>query len=128
MPSRSAGGGAARSQKASGDAVGAGADLLHRTAGHNPAAGRTAAGAHVDQVIGVADHIQIMLDHHHGGAVADQCLKHPQQGAHIQRVQADGGLIKHKDAVPLGRPISLASFSRCASPPDRLGVSSPRVR
>ena len=26
------------------------------------------------------------------------------------------------------RPISLASFSRWASPPDRLGVASPRVR
>ena len=43
-----------------------------------------------------------MLDHHHGGPVGRQGLEHPQQGLHVQRVQADGGLVEYKDGVVLG--------------------------
>ncbi len=45
----------------------------------------------------------------------------PSRRLHIQRVQADGRLIKDKQRVLLGLPISLASFRRWASPPERLG-------
>ena len=38
------------------------------------------------------------------------------------------GSSKTKTVSPCALPISLASFRRCASPPDRLGVSSPSVR
>ena len=43
-----------------------------------------------------------MLNDHHRCTVGDQRAEHPQQGAHIQRVQADGRLIKDKHRVMLG--------------------------
>ena len=69
-----------------------------------------------------------MLDDHHSRTIVQQGLEHPQQHLHIQRVQADGRLVEHEHGIGLVRPISLASFRRWASPPERLGVSSPRVR
>ena len=43
-----------------------------------------------------------MLDDDDRGAVVDQCTENAQQGLHIQRVQADGRLVKHKHCVGLG--------------------------
>ena len=48
-----------------------------------------------------------MLDDHHRGAAVHEGLEHPQQGAHVQGVQADGGLVKHKHRVLLA-PAHLA--------------------
>ena len=43
-----------------------------------------------------------MLDHHHRGPCLQKTLKHSDQGADVQRVQADGGLVEHKQGVVLG--------------------------
>ena len=83
-------------------------DLLRGAEGHDPPAGISAAGAHVDDVVRIADDVQIMLDDHHSRAM-------------------DGSSNTNTESVWV-RPISLASFRRWASPPERLGVSSPRVR
>ena len=73
--------------------------------------------------------IQIVLNDDDGCAVVQQCLKNTQQHLHIQRMQTDGRLVEHKHGIrPAFLPISPASLSRCASPPERLGVSSPSVR
>ena len=43
-----------------------------------------------------------MLDDHHRRAVGRQGLKDAQQGLHVQRVQADGRLVKDEEGVVLG--------------------------
>ena len=90
---------------------------------------RVSAGAHIDDIVGVSDHVKVVLDDDDGRAVIQQRLKNTEQHANIQRMQADRRLIEHKDGVRL-RSADLAGelLSRCASPPDRLGVSSPSVR
>ena len=104
-------------------------NFLRRAGGDDPAAGLTAAGAHVDEKVRVADDVEVVLDDHDRCAVVQKRLEDAEQHPHIQRMQADRRFIEDEDRVGLAlRPISLASFSRCASPPDRLGVSSPSVR
>ena len=95
--------------------------FLRRSACHNPPARISAAGAHIYDIIRIAYHIKIMLNDNHGGAAFKKRLKYAQQHLHIQRMQTDGRLVKDKNG-------SLASFSRCASPPESPGVSSPSVR
>lgn len=111
-----------------GDALRVLSYLFRRTCRHDASAGIAAARPHIHKVIRIADHIQIMLNDHHGGTVPDQLLEHTQQGLYIQRMQADGGFMNTNTLSACPLPISLASFSRWASPPERLGVSSPRVR
>ena len=59
------------------------------------------AGAHVDHPVGVGDHVEVVLDHHHRGAVGDKPLQHAEQHLHIERMQADRRLVKHKESVCL---------------------------
>lgn len=42
-----------------------------------------------------------MLNDHHSGPAVNETLEHAQQGAHIQRVQADGRLVEYKHGVGL---------------------------
>ena len=85
----------------SGDAGGIGGHLLRCAAGHDASAALAAAGAKVHEIVGVADHIQIVLNDHHSGSAVNETLEHAQQGTHIQRVQADGGLVEYKHGVGL---------------------------
>ena len=85
----------------SGDAFGACADVLRRAAGDDHAARVPAAGTHVDDIVGIADHVKIVLDDHDRCAVVDQCLKNAQQHLHVERVQADGRLVENEDGVRL---------------------------
>ena len=90
------------SDKFAGLAGGGVADNVRRAGGHHRAALGTAARAHINDVVCVADHIQVMLNDDDGGAVLDQGLEHAEQNLHIGGVQADGGLIKDKQRVRLG--------------------------
>ena len=67
------------------------------------------------------------LDDDDRRALIEKSLEDGEQGRHVEGMEADGGFVKDEDRV-WGRPISLASLRRCASPPERLGVSSPSVR
>ncbi len=60
-----------------------------------------AAGAQVHHVVGVGDHVQVVLDDHDGGAVLDEVLQHADEGFHVQRVQPDGGLVEDEEGVVL---------------------------
>ena len=64
------------------------ADNVRRAGGHHRAALGTAARAHINDVVCVADHIQVMLNDDDGGAVLDQGLEHAEQNLHIGGVQA----------------------------------------
>ena len=52
---------------------------FRRSAGDDPAAGFSAAGTHVDDVVRAANHVQVMLDHNYRGAVVNQDLEYAQQ-------------------------------------------------
>ena len=61
------------------DAAGILPDLLRRAGGDNTAARITSAGAHVDDIVGTADHIEIVLNDDDGRAAIEQRLEHAQQ-------------------------------------------------
>ena len=85
-----------------GDAVGVQLNFLRRAGGDDPAAGLTAAGAHVDEKVRVADDVEVVLDDHDRCAVVQKRLEDAEQHANIQRMQADGRLVKDKHCVMLG--------------------------
>ena len=44
--------------------------------GNDAAAGFSAAGSHVDEIIGVTDHVEVVLDDHDRCAAVDEPLEH----------------------------------------------------
>ena len=53
------------------------------------------AGTNVDDVVGVADGVFIVLHHHQRVALVAQALQRTQQDLVVARVQANGGLVEH---------------------------------
>ena len=51
------------------------------------------------------------LNDHHSGPAVNEALEHAQQGAHVQRVQPDGGLVEYKHGV--GLPFALSLIHIC---------------
>ncbi len=80
------------------------------------------------EIVGVTDHIQIVLDDHHSGPAVDETLEHAQQSAHIQRVQADGGLVEYKHGIVLPVAHLAGELEPLGLPARKAGVASPRVR
>ena len=84
----------------------------------------SSARAEVDDVVGVAYHVQIVFDDDQGSPCRKQMPEDFEQCPDVERVEPDGGLVENEESESLcRRPISEASFSRCASPPERLGVA-----
>ena len=79
-------------------------NLLWGSAGDDPATGFSAAGAHIDDVAGVSDHIKVMFDDNDSGAVVYKCLENLQECLDIKGMEADGGLIKDEDGIGLSFP------------------------
>ena len=69
--------------------------------GHDTHAGLTAAGAHVDEKVRVADDVEVVLDDHDRCAVVQKRLEDAEQHANIQRMQADRRFIEDEDRVGL---------------------------
>ena len=61
----------------------------------------TAARAHVDHIVGVADKVEVVFDHDNCGALGDEAVKHTQQHLNIERMQADRGLVKYEYGIVL---------------------------
>lgn len=72
------------------DAVWIRGDFLRCADRHDAAAAFPAAGAHIDYIVGVTDHVQIMLDDNDRGAVIQQRLEHAQRTRTSSGCQADG--------------------------------------
>jgi hypothetical protein len=66
---------------------------------HHAAAGVAAFGAQVDDPVGLGDHVQVVLDHHHAVAAVHQAVQHADELFHIGHVQAHGGLVQHVQRV-----------------------------
>ena len=78
-----------------GDAGGVLHHLFRRAAGDDLTAMRTGARAHIDQIIGGADRILVMLNHDHRVADVAQPAQRGQQPVIIALMQADGRLVQH---------------------------------
>jgi hypothetical protein len=72
---------------------------LGRAGGHHAPARVAAFGAQVDHPVGLGDHVQVVLDHHHAVAAVDQAVQHADQPFHVGHVQAHGGLVQHVQRV-----------------------------
>ena len=69
--------------------------LVRRAGGDDLAAIDPGARPHVDQIVGGADRLLVMLDHQHGIAEVAQPLQRLQQPGIVALMQADGGLVQH---------------------------------
>ena len=70
-------------------------DLLRLARGDEMAAGVARAGAEVDDVIGAANGVFVVLDDEHGVAEIAQVFERAEQAVVVARVQADGGLVEN---------------------------------
>ena len=77
-------------------------DLFRSAGSDNLSAVGSAARAHVNDVIGMADDVKVMFNDDDGGAVFDEGLKNTEQVLDIKRVEADGRFIKYKNRIRLG--------------------------
>lgn len=83
--------------------------------------------AEIDNPVGSFNHIEVVLNHHDGIALIAQLVQHFQQLLDIGEVQTGGRLIEDIQRLA-GTALdnSRASFTRCASPPDRVVADWPR--
>ena len=94
-----AAGGEQRDLAAAGEVVGgeaalAGEQVVERALADHLAAVDSGAGAHVDDMVGVADRLLVMLDDEHGVAEAAQALERLEQAVVVLLVEADRGLVE----------------------------------
>ena len=88
----------ARASPASARAVGergSASTARRRPLGDDVAAVAAAAGAEVDEVIGGADRLGVVLDDEHGRAHVDERAQVREEAPRVARVQADGRLVEH---------------------------------
>ena len=101
-----------------GEAGAVGHDLLGRALGDDPAAMRPGARPHVDQMVGGADRVLVVLDHQHRVAEVAQAGQRLQQPVVVALVQADRRLVEHVEhagqarADLRGEPDALALAAR----------------
>jgi hypothetical protein len=103
-----------------------GLHLLERALRHHAPAVDARAQAHVDHMVGRADHVLVVLDHEHAVADVAQMAQRADQAVVVALVQADAGLVQHIHHAGQAEPIWLARRMRCDSPP--LSVSALRSR
>ena len=77
-----------------GEAVLAGEQLVERALRDDLAAVDAGAGAHVDDIVGGADRVLVMLDDEHGVAEVAQALERFEQAVVVALVEADRGLVE----------------------------------
>ena len=70
-------------------------DLGGAALGHQPAAALARARADVDDVVGGADRLLVVLDHDQGVALVAQVLERAEQDRVVARMQADRRLVEH---------------------------------
>ena len=80
---------------AAGERFGAGHDLRGRALGDDVAAEAACAGAEVEDVVGVADGVFIVLDDEDGVAEVAQSLERLNEAVVVALMEADGGLVEH---------------------------------
>ncbi len=91
----------------------------------------------VDDPVRGPDHVEVVLDDHHGMARGNELAEGAQERGDVVEVQARGGLVEEEEGAPARAALAApplpgcarypASFSRCASPPLSVGTGCPRL-
>lgn len=68
--------------------------LFRRTGCDHPSASHAAFRPHVNNIIGCADDIHVMLNYHHRVSLFHEFLKYRQQVVNVLEVQSGGRLVK----------------------------------
>jgi len=76
--------------------------VLGRAFGDQAAAALASARTDVDDVVGTADGVFVVLHHHQGVARVAQAVHGLHDAVHVARVQADAGLVEHEQGVDQG--------------------------
>ena len=85
------------------EAIGVGHDLLRRAGSHHLPAVDAGAGADVDEVVGGAHGVLVMLHHQEGIAQVPEVFQRGQELVVIPLVQSDGGLVQDIEDPHQGR-------------------------
>ena len=83
------------------DDVGMGDEVRWRASNHYLSPGVAAFWAEVDDIVRLADHLQIMLHHHHRIALIHQRLQDMQEFLDIRQMQPGRGLIEEVERARL---------------------------
>ena len=108
--------------------AGSRATSSRRARGDDVAAVGPAAGAHVDEVVGRAQQVEVVVDDDDGGAGVEQAVEHADQGGDVERCSPVEGSSKTYRVPRWLQRSRDAMRSRCDSPPDSDGVGSPSRR
>ena len=102
---------------------------LLRCSGRNHISALIAAfRAQVNDIVRCFDHIQVVLNYHNGVSGIHKQLQHLDQLVNIRGVQAGSRLIQDVDGLSVEtRLSSVASLTRCASPPERVVLAWPSL-
>src|SRR5690606_8343967 len=77
-------------------------DRLRRSDGHDLAARRAGLGPEVDHVVGVADDVEMMLDHDDGIAALDELAQEAEQPLDVDEVEARRRLVEQVERAAGG--------------------------
>lgn len=76
-------------------------DFCWRAACDDSAAFFAAAWAHVDDIIGISNDIEVMFDHDNGCAAIDEMSEYREECCDIEGMQADGRFVEYEYGVAL---------------------------
>ena len=84
--------------------------------------------ADVDEVVAHLQHVEVMLDHHHGVALVHELVEDVDEQLHVLKCRPVVGSSKMYKVLPvLMRASSDANLTRCASPPLSVVLCCPSV-
>ena len=116
-------------QPGAGDAGRGAGDIFRGARRDDAAAVRAAAGAHVDEVIGRSEQVQVVVDDDDRGPGLQQLVEDAGQRGHVERVQAGGRLIEdvQRAALAAAQPGGDPEPLRLAAGQRRRGLAEPQV-
>src|SRR5690606_15940419 len=74
-------------------------DLLRGAGGDDHAAAGAALGAEVHDPVRGLDHVEVVLDHHHGVAVVGEAVEYGEQLLDVVEVEARGGFVEDVEGI-----------------------------
>ena len=105
-----------------------GGELAGRAGGYDLAAVLASAGAHVDDVVGGLEDVEVALDDEDGVAAVDELDEEGEECADVLEVESGGGLVQNEEGSAVSFLLSsAASLTRWFSPPERVEDGCPNL-
>ena len=70
-------------------------DLPDRPLRNDPSAVGPRSGAHLDDMVGMAQYLRVVVDQHDGVSVGDQVVHNTRETCDVGRMKTDGGFVEH---------------------------------